>query len=129
MDWDIDHPIKEHIAIAGDCVLHIYYYVSDDLAGTELEGLGEIEIDEKHIHLFLHEDGVYLLRTDGKAESSPKRNEGIAINFQPEIAEAVGTFIHGHTKGQLLPIMCAPLDIQFRWYDYLLERRAGNAND
>ena len=30
MGWDMDHPIKEHVTIIGDTVLHIYYFVSSD---------------------------------------------------------------------------------------------------
>ena len=88
-------------------------------------------LDEKHIHLFLKEDGLYLLRTDGKAKSNPNRNEEVKIDFSPEVTDIIGTYPDGYKRGQLLPIMCAPIDIQMRWYNYLMDRRyhAGDMND
>ena len=124
LDWDIDHPIREHVCSSGDRVLHIYYFASDDWRQSELDGLGEIDIGQKHLHLFLHNGQIYLLRTDGRASSQPKMNEGATVEFSTEAAAIIAPYIEGYEKGQLLPVMAAPINLQFIWYDYLLRRRA-----
>lgn len=125
-DTQVDHPIKEHVVSAGEHIVHLYYFVGDDWEKSELTGLGPVQMDQEHIHLFLNDHAVYLLRTDGRAASHPELNEGQTIDLSAEVVETVIPFIKDYNKDQLAPIMAAPIDIQLRWYNYVLDRRGDN---
>jgi hypothetical protein len=119
----VDYPVRETVKSAGGYCVHLYYFVGKDSPEEDPETLGAVEIGERHIHFFVHEEGVFLLRTDGRAPNCPAAKEGASLHLPEAVTTTITPYLDGDNAGQLIPTMAAPMDIQLRWYEYLLDRR------